>query len=477
MGTINNKSGRTTTVSTYELDQVQGHSQAQLNPFQTNHSAKPESIRELSNLNEEETTAKDEIIYPEGGLQAYLVVFGSFMGLIPAFGLINSIGAIESYVSTHQLSQVSTSTISWIFSLFTFMSSAAGIFSGAFFDRQGAFYPLCIGTVLFCGGLIGTANCTTVAQFIMVFGVICGLGNGMLISPLVGVVAHYFDRKRATYSSVATTGGSVGGIIFPLILKKLYPAVGFAWAMRALGFICLGLLTIAITFAKARKFNTEEPKEKMTWKQFIRTYFLDVFDYRGFKETKFTFCALGVCLSESSLIVSSIYFPSYAIKRGFSESTSYLLITVVNSTGILGRYIPGYLADKFVGRFNIVILMLLGCAACSLILWLPFGYSLPILYVYAALYGFFSGAILSLPPVCCGQISKTEEFGKRYATTYLITSCGFIAMIPVGGVIVDKGQISNYNGFIGFVAALALSGAACYAISRSSVVGWKLKKF
>ena len=33
--------------------------------------------------------------FPDGGLRAWSVVFGSFMGLIPVFGVINSLGAIE----------------------------------------------------------------------------------------------------------------------------------------------------------------------------------------------------------------------------------------------------------------------------------------------------------------------------------------------------------------------------------------------
>ena len=41
--------------------------------------------------------------FPDGGLAAYLVLFGSFMGLIADFGIANSLGAIQSYVTSHQL--------------------------------------------------------------------------------------------------------------------------------------------------------------------------------------------------------------------------------------------------------------------------------------------------------------------------------------------------------------------------------------
>ncbi|KAH3682486.1 hypothetical protein WICPIJ_006545, partial [Wickerhamomyces pijperi] len=184
-----------------------------------------------------------------------------------------------------------------------------------------------------------------------------------------------------------------------------------------------------------------------------------------------------VSFSECSLVVFMIYFPTYAIKRGFSESASYSLITVMNTTGILGRYIPGYIADKWLGRFNVMVLTLSGCVIASLCILLPFGGNHAALFVFAAVYGFLSGSVLSLAPVCCGQISKTEEFGKRYSTMYVLTSLTVLAIIPLGGAIVGKGDIRNYNNFIIFSSMMLLIGAASYFISKSAVVGIRLSKF
>jgi len=423
----------------------------------------------------------EDIEFPEGGLKAYLVVFGSFMGLVPVFGMVNSVGAIESYVSAHQLADVSTSTVSWIFSMNVFIAFSSGIFSGAFFDRNGSRPPMLIGSVFFSGGLFATGNCETVYQFVLAFGVVTGFGLGMLMSPLVGVVSHYFKRKRATFTSIATTGGSIGGIVMPMMLRSLYPKVGFAWAMRILAFVCMVCFVFALAFAKERISNKteeeEETNERLTVKDFIKVYILDVFDYKSILEVKFIFCAMAVSLAESSLIVCSIYFPSYAIKRGFSENTSYLLLTVINTTGILGRYVPGYVADKFLGRFNVVILTLIGTVLVSFLLWLPFGYSLKVLYTYAALYGFCSGSILSLSPVCCGQISRTDQFGKRYSTMYLIVALTMLAAIPIAGAIIGNGEIHRYNNFIIYSGMLNIGGILCYLVSRYSVVGFKLCKF
>lgn len=61
------------------------------------------------------------ISYPEGGLRAWSVVFGSFCGMFASFGLMNSIGIFQAYLSTHQLAHYSDGTIGWISSLFVFL--------------------------------------------------------------------------------------------------------------------------------------------------------------------------------------------------------------------------------------------------------------------------------------------------------------------------------------------------------------------
>jgi hypothetical protein len=60
----------------------------------------------------------DEEPYPEGGLRAWLVVFGSFCGMLASFGFMNTIGVFQTYLSNNQLKEFNDSTIGWIFSVY-----------------------------------------------------------------------------------------------------------------------------------------------------------------------------------------------------------------------------------------------------------------------------------------------------------------------------------------------------------------------
>lgn len=58
--------------------------------------------------------------YPEGGTRAWLVVLGSWCAMVPAMGMLNTIGALHAWTSTHQLAGYSDSSIGWIFGAFSF---------------------------------------------------------------------------------------------------------------------------------------------------------------------------------------------------------------------------------------------------------------------------------------------------------------------------------------------------------------------
>ncbi|SMN22460.1 similar to Saccharomyces cerevisiae YOL119C MCH4 Protein with similarity to mammalian monocarboxylate permeases [Maudiozyma saulgeensis] len=432
---------------------------------------------ELITDNEDTSIFEDENgrTYPEGGLDAWLVVLGSFVGLIPIFGMVNSLGAIESYVSKHQLAGVAQSTISWIFSLYLVITFLSCVLTGGYFDRNGSFKPMCFGILFYEAGLIALADCQEVYQFILAFSVLCGMGSGFLMTPLVSVIATWFYRKRGVATSVATMGGSIGGMIIAPILRKLYVEVGFKWALRIFALICAVCLIISLCLVKVWDQPTAIPFTSR-WDEF-KWYFSSSFNWRYFLEGPFLFAALGAALAESALTALATYVSSYSLSVGNSESTSYNLITVTNAAGMLGRYIPGYVADKYLGGFNVTIITVSMAVLVNFIIWLPFGTNLKALWTYSALYGFSTGSILSLTPVCVGQISRTDDFGKRYSTVYMLEALLTIPVLPIGGAIIGNGSISNYNNFIIFNSVVMLVGAICYFISRWFSVGFKLVKY
>lgn len=109
-------------------------------------------------------SAASSLTFPEGGLDGWLAVTGSFCAMVNVFGLINSSAVFESYFSEHQLKDYSSSQIGWIFSLYLFTVFFVGIQVGPVFDRHGPrrlvpagslFMVLSLMLLGFCTGEIG----------------------------------------------------------------------------------------------------------------------------------------------------------------------------------------------------------------------------------------------------------------------------------------------------------------------------------
>jgi MFS family permease len=73
---------------------------------------------------------------------------------------MNSISTYNTYLSTHQLSQYSASSIGWIFSIYIFLTFLCGIFIGPVFDAKGPRLLVFAGSVLMMASIMLMGICT-----------------------------------------------------------------------------------------------------------------------------------------------------------------------------------------------------------------------------------------------------------------------------------------------------------------------------
>lgn len=429
----------------------------------------------------ENDSSIEEMDFPDGGRQAWLAVLGSFLGLVNCFGLANCSSAIEAYIAHHQLAGMSASSIGWVFSIYVFVSLTFGVFAGHWFDTKGPRLPIALGAVLTFVGLFAMGSCTHIYQFILSFGVVTGLGTAVQMSSLVGITSHYFYKKRGLATGLASVGGSAGGVVFPIMLRKLYEERGFAWAMRILAVIVTVCDVLALILIKPRFPPKPSPAsyqpEAPLWQK-VAKFLSDRSDFGALKDMRFLTCTLAIACSELFLFCATTYYGSYAIQQGNSETTAYTLITLMNASGVFARAAAGYWSDTF-GKFNTMTVMGFFASLFCLIVWLPFGNKPAGLYSFSVLYGFTLASVLSLSPICLAQISRVEDFGKRYSTCYFVVAFVCLVGIPLSGLLItDTGRPSHdFNRFIIFSSMIGFLGTVFWVISRYFAVRLKLQVY
>lgn len=246
-------------------------------------------------------------------------------------------------------------------------------------------------------------------HFLLAYSVLSGLGGSLINAPTLASIGHFFLRKRGNATGIAMTSGSLGGVVFPLMLEKLIPQLGFAWATRVLGFILVFLLAVSNLLTRSRL----PPKKGM---QIMP-------DLTVLKDLKFSLLTFGIFLLEWGIFVPLAYITSYAVAHGASTAFGYQIIALVNAGSFFGRLGAGYISDC-IGRLNTLICTITLCVITILALWLPAGDSKPLLVFFAVTFGFASGSNLSLAPVCVGQMCATENYGRYVSTCWMIVSFG-----------------------------------------------------
>ena len=416
----------------------------------------------------------DELDYPEGGFNAWLVVFGAWCCMIGGLALLNSQAPLQSYIARNQLSDYPESVVGWIFSVQLFVVFFFGIQVGPLFDILGPRILVGVGTICLTFALILLGECTKYWHFILDFSVLSGLACSLLLTPPIATVGHYFNRRRAFATGLTMTGSSLGGVLLPVVFRAAYPQLGFPWACRILGFMIFVLLIPANIFLKSRL-----PPRKPTLRDVLPGFsiFLD-------GDGALAFATAGFFLMELSLFIPLAYITSYAISAGLSQEFSYNVIAILNAASVVGRTLPGFIADK-VGRYNTMVAMLVLCMLCNLCIWLP-ATLLPSLateevrafvIAYALIFGLASGSNLSLIGPCIGQLCETKHYGRYFSTSYFFVSIATLIGIPIAGNLIDAARQSGQEGLNGYWALVTFVGVgyagstACMAAVRIVKVG------
>ncbi|TIC95313.1 Riboflavin transporter MCH5 [Colletotrichum higginsianum] len=432
-------------------------------PSTSLYDAEPEWTRhrDRDSYEDHDASRSSELTFPEGGWQAWLVVFGSFCAMLSVFGLINSAAVFESYFSENQLADHSSSENGWIFSLYLFIVYFVGIQVGPLFDQHGPRGLVVAGGLCMSASLLLLSLCKEYYQILLTYSILGGLGGALLNSPSYGAIAHFFDSRRGFATGIATTAGSVGGIVYPIILQNLFPTLDFGPTARILGFILIGLTVPATLFIRSRLPKKEGPAS--IWP-----------DLTVFRDLKFALSAVGLFFMEWGLFVPITYIISYATTLPGSNVHSYTILSILNAGSAVGRFLPGLAADKY-GRFNIILITIALCFVSVFGLWLPSGNSQSMLLAFVAIFGFASGSNLGLVPVCLGQLCDARDYGRFLSTAMMMASFGTLSSLPVAGAILESNKGGqNWEGLIIFSGVSYVLAFICYAAVRVLAVGWTL---
>lgn len=249
-------------------------------------------------------------------------------------------GDYQTYYETGARFVESSSNISWIGSIQTFLVFGVGALTGPVYDRGHMRLLLVIGTIGIVFSHMMLSLCTEYWQVVLAQGVGIGAGCGCIFVPALAVVQPYFSKRLGLAVGIVATGSSAGSIVYPVIFTNLIDRVGFGWTVRVLGFVALATLTVPITLSRVRVQPAKVRK---------------LFDLTAFKDAPFMLCVLGCFLGYASNFLSFFYISFFSSATHLlNPSLALYLVPILNSGSAFGRVMPNWLADH-IGAINVII--------------------------------------------------------------------------------------------------------------------------
>lgn len=324
-------------------------------------------------------------------------------------------------------------------------------------DAGGFRILVIVGSFLVVFGHMMLSLCTEFWQVLLAQGFCVGIGMGALFVPSVAILSTYFTTKLAGATGIAASGSSLGGVLYPIILHRLIPRIGFPWAVRTIGFIALATLLVPNIVMQVRVLPPARRK---------------LIDKTALTDKAFLAFCLSCFIIFLGLFQPFFYVQSFALaKKITNENLAFYLLSILNTASIFGRIIPNIVANK-IGPLNVIT----PCAVMTgvLILSLLGVTNLGGLIVVILLFGFFSGSLVSLPPTIVVHLTPDRRFiGTRMGMCFMFNSIAVLVSTPIGGALI---KISNdYWRTWVFGGVLATIGGASLVLSRGFHKGWQLK--
>ncbi|KAI0263412.1 MFS general substrate transporter, partial [Gloeopeniophorella convolvens] len=388
--------------------------------------------------------------YPDGGLQAWLVVLGAASVTFSTFGYVNAWGEFQDYYEDIVLRNKSPSTIAWIGSVQYSLVFLPALIVGRLFDIGYFKGPLFAASTILVVCTFLVAECKEYWHFLLCQGFGVGISCGLIFGPTMGVIAHWFKKKRSTAMGVVAFGSSMGGTVFPIAFRNLNIAVGFKWTMRIIGFILIFTLGIANLTLKRRLPPVHVSGGLLNLKQFKSPAY-SIYTAAGF----IGFLGLYTVLT---------FINASAPSQGVSGDLSFYLVSIANAGSTVGRLASGIIADR-VGAMTVMAPATLLAGALTFA-W-PFVSGKGGVVAIALLYGATSGAYVGLLAVPMMALGESADVGRRTGMYMTILAFGAVAGPPISGAIIDAHgykAVGIYAGSVIMVAVVLLTTARWFVL-------------
>jgi sugar phosphate permease len=359
----------------------------------------------------------------------------------------------------------STASVSFAAAAGLIVFGFAGPISGWLMGRIGVKNVVLVSLAVTGVALLVTSFVRDIWQLTLLFGLLSGLGTGLVASVLGPTVAtRCFVKDRGLVVGIFGASTSAGQLIFFPVLTSLSVTVGWRLGAVALGVLALALVVPVLIWLRNDPADVGLRPRGATEGAIAHVRPPDRGIMRGaIRTSDFWFLAgtFFICGATSNGLVGQHFIP-HAVDHGFTAVAASGALAVMGVFNFIGTIASGWLTDRFDPRR--LLLIYYGFRGVSL-LFLPFVHDTMSIAAFAVLFGL--DYIATVPPTVALVADRfgQHNVGVVYGWVFASHMVGAAVAAWVAGIV--RENVGDYAA--AFVAAgwiAIVAGFAALAIRR-----------
>ena len=335
-------------------------------------------------------------------------------------------------------------------------------FSAAFINRFGVRPVVIAAVAMISVGILASLAMTELWQLVALWGVIIGVGTGLVALVLGATVAtRWFVERRGLVVGMLTASNATGQLIFLPLLAKLTQDYGWRVALGLVVAMLLVAGAVALLTLRDRpadlglaaygaKTVEPAPKEAASLGAMMASPIGAFYEARSSRTFWILMATFFVCgLSTNGLIQT--HWVSLCGDYGVTPVAAAGALAVIGAFDFVGTILSGWLSDRYDNRW--LLFVYYGLRGLSLLL-LPFtGFSVIGLSAFAVFYGL--DWVATVPPTVR---LTAERFGPEKAN---LTFGWIFASHMLGAAAAALGGGISRTEFATYLPSLYVAGVAC----------------
>lgn len=326
------------------------------------------------------TITVSERVAPDGGY-GWLVSLMTFLVTFLLTGFLKSSSVWRSVVAS-EFPHTTKTEAAWISGCIGTLSLMCSPFTSGMLARFGHGPLVTAGSVIISLGFFISYFATSAGYLIGSLGVCVGVGSSFVIAASVGCTGKFFTTRKPTAMTIALSGGCLGAIIMPYLLRPLFSAVGLHYGFLVLcgTFLLLSLSGLIYTNPESHFTVVEKEvaveqkkpqpgplKEKTFWEGFCSKV-VELMALVYLRRPVFVVMAISVFLLNMGSPHFLAQISGRAKSLGASADSIALLTLLAQLADLLARLVYGMLATRSpFRRTHEYTALVATCAFCSLL--------------------------------------------------------------------------------------------------------------